>query len=162
MIFVTVGTHEQPFDRLIRAVDNLAKENVINEKIFIQTGYSNYEPLYCEWSKFIAYDKMKQFMSKSSVVITHGGPSSFIEAMALGKVPVVVPRLAEYGEHINNHQIDFVRFINEHQGGIVPVFNMKDLAFAITEAREKNKQGNIYIRHNEECCKELEVIINTI
>ena len=29
MIFVTVGTHEQPFNRLIKAVDDLKKDGII-------------------------------------------------------------------------------------------------------------------------------------
>ena len=40
MIFVTVGTHEQPFNRLVKAVDELKKDGVIVEKVIIQTGYS--------------------------------------------------------------------------------------------------------------------------
>ena len=47
MIFVTVGTHEQQFDRLIKEVDRLKKENLIQDEVFIQTGYSNYIPKYC-------------------------------------------------------------------------------------------------------------------
>ncbi|HEV1534200.1 TPA: multidrug MFS transporter, partial [Streptococcus pneumoniae] len=49
MIFVTVGTHEQQFDRLIKEVDYLKKENLIQDEVFIQIGYSSYIPKYCEW-----------------------------------------------------------------------------------------------------------------
>lgn len=52
MIFVTVGTHEQPFNRLIQKVDELKKDGVITEDVIIQTGFSTYEPKYCQWSKF--------------------------------------------------------------------------------------------------------------
>ena len=58
MIFVTVGTHEQAFDRLIKEVDRLKKEKIITEDVFIQTGYSTYQPEYCEWSKFVKFDEM--------------------------------------------------------------------------------------------------------
>ena len=51
MIFVTVGTHEQPFNRLIEGVDILKKDNIIQEPVVIQTGYSTYEPKYCTWGK---------------------------------------------------------------------------------------------------------------
>ena len=40
MIFVTVGTHEQPFDRLIRKVDELKENGIIQEDVIIQTGFS--------------------------------------------------------------------------------------------------------------------------
>lgn len=58
MIFVTVGTHEQPFNRLIQKVDELKKDGVITEDVIIQTGFSTYEPKYCQWSKLIPYQKM--------------------------------------------------------------------------------------------------------
>lgn len=40
MIFVTVGTHEQQFDRLVRCVDRLKAEGKITEEVMIQTGFS--------------------------------------------------------------------------------------------------------------------------
>lgn len=55
MIFVTVGTHEQPFNRLIKKIDELKKDGIINEDVIIQTGFSTYEPKYCQWSKLIPY-----------------------------------------------------------------------------------------------------------
>ena len=58
MIFVTVGTHEQPFNRLIQKVDELKKEGVITENVIIQTGFSTYKPKYCQWSKLIPYQQM--------------------------------------------------------------------------------------------------------
>lgn len=58
MIFVTVGTHEQPFNRLIQKVDELKEEGVITENVIIQTGFSTYEPKYCQWSKLIPYQQM--------------------------------------------------------------------------------------------------------
>lgn len=58
MIFVTVGTHEQPFNRLIQKVDELKKDGVITEDVIIQTGFSTYEPKYCQWSKLIPYQQM--------------------------------------------------------------------------------------------------------
>ena len=39
MIFVTVGTHEQPFNRLIQKIDELKKDGIINEDVIIQTGF---------------------------------------------------------------------------------------------------------------------------
>lgn len=38
MIFVTVGTHEQPFNRLIQEVDRLKRENIIKDEVQMQTG----------------------------------------------------------------------------------------------------------------------------
>ena len=51
MIFVTVGTHEQQFNRLVQMIDELKRDGVIQEEVLIQTGYSTYEPKYCEWQQ---------------------------------------------------------------------------------------------------------------
>lgn len=48
MIFVTVGTHEQPFNRLVKKMDELKKEGIITEEVIIQTGFSTYKPQYCQ------------------------------------------------------------------------------------------------------------------
>ena len=73
MIFVTVGTHEQPFDRLVECIDNLKRDRLITEKVVIQTGYSMYEPKYCTWNKFYSYQQMIKFVEEARIVITHGG-----------------------------------------------------------------------------------------
>ena len=158
MIFVTVGTHEQQFDRLVRAVDELRADETIREPVFVQTGYCTFEPNHCEHSKFVPFKRMKEMMAQADVVITHGGPSSFIEAMAAGKVPVVVPRRSDLAEHVNDHQADFVRIVAERQGGIVPVYDMTDLPQAIELARELSR-GVEFRSHNVEFCEELRRLI---
>lgn len=125
MIFVTVGTHEQQFNRLIESVDNLKKDNVIKENVFIQTGFSNYIPKYCEWNKLLPYCEMIKRVEEARIIITHGGPSSMIMPLQIGKVPIVVPRQRKYGEHVNDHQIEFARTIAERMGMIIVV---EDLA----------------------------------
>lgn len=92
MIFVTVGTHEQPFNRLIQKIDELKKDGIINEDVIIQTGFSTYEPKYCQWSKLIPYQQMVKNVADARIVITHGGPASFIMPLQIGKTPIVVPR----------------------------------------------------------------------
>ena len=111
MIFVTVGTHEQQFNRLIREVDRLKKANIIEEDVFIQRGYSDYVPQYCAWEKMMDYENMQAKINAARLVITHGGPASLMEVMATGKIPIVVPRQHGYNEHVDDHQVDFCRFI---------------------------------------------------
>ena len=162
MIFVTVGTHEQQFDRLIRKVDDLVADGTITEPVFIQTGYCVYEPQHCEWAHFVPAPEMLGRMESADVIVTHGGPSSFIEAIAAGKVPVVVPRRAEYGEHVNDHQVDFVLEVAERKGGIVPVYEVADLAAAIEEARRLAAGGARFESHNAGFCNELEQLIERL
>ena len=121
MIFVTVGTHEQPFNRLVKAVDDLKRDGVITEDVIIQTGFSTYEPKYCHWSKLRPYKQMIENVKNARIVITHGGPASFIMPLQIGKTPIVVPRQHKFNEHINDHQVEFARNVSERMGTIIDV-----------------------------------------
>lgn len=132
MIFVTVGTHEQPFNRLIQKVDELKRDGVIQEEVIIQTGYSTYEPKYCQWSKLIPYQQMVKNVEDARIVITHGGPASFIMPLQIGKIPIVVPRQHQFGEHVNDHQVEFTRNVAERMGTIILVEDINNLGDTIT------------------------------
>lgn len=127
MIFVTVGTHEQPFNRLVKKVDELVSEGAIKEHVVVQTGFSTYEPKNCEWHKMMSFEEMQRCLKGARIVITHGGPSSFIEALQFGKVPIVVPRREEYNEHVNDHQVDFTKLIEDRMNNIIPVYDINQL-----------------------------------
>lgn len=127
MIFVTVGTHEQPFNRLIKKVDELVASGDIKEKVVVQTGFSTYKPKHCEAHKMMSFDEMQQALKDARIVITHGGPSSFIEALQFGKVPIVVPRQEKYHEHVNDHQVDFTKLIEDRMNNIIPVYDINQL-----------------------------------
>ncbi|WP_370831248.1 glycosyltransferase [Clostridium sp.] len=115
MIFVTVGTHEQGMDRLFIELDRLIEEGVITEKVFAQIGYTNYEPKNFEYKKLIGYDEMDNLVSKSDIIITHGGPGSIFHPLQYGKIPIVVPRNPKYNEHVDNHQILFTKRLEEEK-----------------------------------------------
>ncbi|MCI6236846.1 MAG: multidrug MFS transporter, partial [Firmicutes bacterium] len=69
MIFVTVGTHEQPFNRLVQKIDDLKRDGVITEDVVIQTGFSTYEPKYCKWQKLFPFQDMGKYVEQASIVI---------------------------------------------------------------------------------------------
>lgn len=131
MIFVTVGTHEQPFNRLIEYIDNLKRDGIITEEVIMQTGYSTYEPKYCEWSKLLPYKEMQKNVADARIVITHGGPASFIMPLQIGKTPIVVPRQKQFNEHVNDHQVDFTKAVAERMGTIIPVNEINELRESI-------------------------------
>lgn len=132
MIFVTVGTHEQQFNRLVQKIDELKRDGVIQEEVLIQTGYSTYEPKYCEWQQWVPYPKMIENVDKARIVITHGGPSSFIMPLQVGKTPIVVPRQAKFEEHVNDHQVKFCNAVADRYGSIFVVEDIEKLGEAIT------------------------------
>ena len=132
MIFVTVGTHEQQFDRLIEYMDARKADGSIDEEVVIQTGYSTFEPKHCRWQKLFPYPEMVSLVAQARIVITHGGPSSFIMPLQVGKTPIVVPRQEKYGEHVNDHQLNFALEVEKRQKNILVVENIADLADTIT------------------------------
>lgn len=149
MIFVTVGTHEQQFNRLIRKIDELKRDGEIKEDIFIQSGYSTYTPQYCEWKILLPYKEVQEKIEKAHIVITHGGPSSFISVLQKEKIPVVVPRKAEYEEHINNHQAEFARKVYTYQKNIILVEDVEDIGdviknydYLVSKMHKKVKSNN--------------------
>lgn len=136
MIFVTVGTHEQQFNRLIEEVDNLKKNGVITDEVFMQIGYSTYEPKYCQWKKLLSYNEMNNMYEQADIIITHGGPASFMKALELKKIPIVVPRQEKYGEHINDHQVEFAELVEKRFTNIIAIYEIKCLKQTLSNYRE--------------------------
>lgn len=129
MIFVTVGTHEQSFNRLVEYMDKWAENH--DEEVIIQTGFSTYEPKFATWQKLYPFQQMNRNMSDARIIITHGGPSSFITPLQKGKIPIVVPRRKDFDEHVNDHQLTFCRMIDERMKNIILVEDEHDLCDVI-------------------------------
>ena len=161
MIFVTVGTHEQPFNRLIKYIDLLKKDGVISEEVIMQIGFSTYRPKYCKWSSLIPYKEMISNIEKARIVITHGGPASFIMSLQIGKIPIVVPRRVEFDEHVNNHQVDFVQSVSERKGNIIHVYDINELEDVILNYQEIiNDMNSTLNSNNANFNKKLDLIVN--
>ena len=161
MIFVTVGTHEQQFNRLVACVDNLKKDGVIQEEVIIQTGFSTYEPQFCKYSKLFPYQKMIEFVRDAHIVITHGGPSSFIMPLQEGKIPIVVPRQKQFEEHVNDHQLEFVKKISE-SGNIIPVYDISKLSDVLKRYDSMTEKGCRIFSNNEHFNQQLAKIVDDL
>ncbi len=158
MIFTTVGTHEQQFNRLVKYMDQWAYEH--EEKVFLQTGYSTYEPRWCEWKKTVSHDEVKKSILTSRIVITHGGPSSFLLPLQYGKIPIVVPRKKDYGEHVNDHQVLFCEQVAAKWKSIIVVNDIEMLGHIIEHYDEISSEMICnYSSNNNYFCAELEKII---
>jgi UDP-N-acetylglucosamine transferase subunit ALG13 len=139
MIFVTVGTHEDPFDRLVEAIDRLKGEGRIRREVFMQTGYSTYRPRFCQYKDFIPFREMTERMEAAEIVITHGGTGSIMLVLYHNKIPIVVPRQKKYREHIDDHQVLFCRTM-EKKGKIIPVYETSELETVIANYHQNVQQ----------------------
>ena len=163
MIFVTVGTHEQPFNRLIEYIDNLKRDGIIVEEVIMQTGFSTYEPKHCKWSKLLPYKEMVKNVAKARIVITHGGPASFIMPLQIGKTPIVVPRQKQFNEHVNDHQVDFAKAVAERMGTIILVEEINELRNIIANYDEiVAKMPSGMKSNNENFNNQLEQLVNEL
>jgi UDP-N-acetylglucosamine transferase subunit ALG13 len=113
MILFTIGTNEQPFDRLIRA----ARELEGDEHLLVQHGSSLEPHGRGEWVDFLSFDELAERARGARVVVCHAGVGSIMLARRCGHRPVVVPRRHHLGEAVDDHQLFLARRLA--QSGIV-------------------------------------------
>ena len=139
MIVVALGTHPQPMDRLLQELDRLVDRSRLSGPILVQTAAIRYRPRHARVLGVVDSRQLEDLMSSATTVIVHGGPGLIFQALALGHRPVVVPRLPEFGEHVDDHQVRFTRWLRERKP-IVCVLQIRDLGSAIlTAGRQKGE-----------------------
>ena len=140
MIFITLGSQKFQFNRLLIEIDRLVEEKKINEEVFAQIGYSDYKPKNYEFKELLDRDEFAEIMSRCNKVITHGGTGAIVGAVKRGKKVIAVPRLAKYGEHVDDHQLQ-----------IIEQFTEMNFILGVKEVDEiENKLMNL----DEECFKD--------
>jgi UDP-N-acetylglucosamine transferase subunit ALG13 len=105
MIFVTVGGSELPFDRLLREIERITVE----DEVLVQHGPSQIKPRNASCVPFMHFAELERTVASARVVITHAGAGSILLSLMNGKRPIVVPRIARYGEVVDDHQEHFAQ-----------------------------------------------------
>ena len=113
MIFITLGSQKFQFNRILKEVDKLIEDGVITDTVFAQIGNSDYEPENYSFKRFLNREEFAQKQSECDIVITHGGTGAIIGALKKGKKVIAVPRLAEFGEHVDDHQLQLLHQFDE-------------------------------------------------
>jgi Uncharacterized conserved protein len=104
MIFVTSGSM-LAFDRLFRVIDHAVESGIIKDEVFGQIGEGKYEPKHYPFTRFLDKSEYDKYVSSANLVIAHAGIGVIMQALASHTPILVMPRQAELGEHVNNHQI---------------------------------------------------------
>jgi UDP-N-acetylglucosamine transferase subunit ALG13 len=133
LIFVSVGTLEKPFNRLLEGMDNVADK--VNEVILVQTGHSTYVPKKCNFFKFCSYEEMLTHIDAASIVISHSGFGIIGNSIRLKKPMILVPREIKYGEAIDK-QYELAQYMASQNKSILCVRDVNQLAEAIEEIRK--------------------------
>jgi len=133
MIFLTVGT-QFPFDRLVRAVDNIFDQDLIDEEVFAQIGETSYKPRNFESVASLEKKVFDERFKRASSVISHAGVGTITMALKNHKPLLVMPRMKRYKEHVNDHQVATAKKFEE-LGHILAVYDVKELPDGIRKLK---------------------------
>ena len=138
MIFVTIGLHYQGFNRLIKAVDELALK--IDEEVIAQIGSTKYTPKNIEYFREKNIEEVDEYFKDARIIISHAGIGSIITALKYEKPLIVVPRFKKYNEHTSNHQLEVAKAL-ENEGKASVVYETEDIQKAIKQLKKVNLTG---------------------
>lgn len=110
-VVVTLGTDHHPFTRLVEWVDRWARDHP-EHACLIQHGTAP-APTHAEGYAVLDPADIPELMARAGVVVGHAGPGTILDARGAGRLPVVVPRLAAFGEVVDDHQVTFGRWMAE-------------------------------------------------
>ncbi|MCU1353569.1 MAG: hypothetical protein JWM05_2778 [Acidimicrobiales bacterium] len=110
-VVVSVGTDHHPFDRLVHWVDEWAERHP-GVEVLVQHGTSR-PPTHASGRDYLPFDQLRAALGGAVVVVSHGGPATIMDARAVGRLPIVVPRDPARGEHVDGHQQRFSRWMGE-------------------------------------------------
>ena len=119
MIFATVGNDFRPFDRLIKKVDEIAP--ALPEETLIQKGVSTYCPQHSRSFDFVPMETAADNLRKARLVISHGGIGTILLCKAYGTPLIIVPRRKTFQEHMNDHQVEIARMLEERKDRFIHV-----------------------------------------
>lgn len=132
MILVMLGTQNNSFHRLLEEIDKLINDGLIKEDVVVQEGYTKYESTNMKIFDFISSDELDKLEQQADCIITHGGVGSIISSIEKDKKVIAVPRLKQYGEHVNDHQLDIVQSFDK-LGYIIGITDISQLGDALQQ-----------------------------
>lgn len=133
MIFITVGT-QFGFDRLIEAIDKAVSSGLIAEEIFAQIGLGDYKPKNFKYVDMLDKQQFEDKISQADAIISHAGVGSIITALEKSKPMLVMPRLKQYGELVNDHQSATARKFEE-LGHVLAAYDVGQLPEKIKQLK---------------------------
>lgn len=108
MIFVTLGTQDKKFDRLLYAIEKQIKNNIIKDKVIVQAGHTKFKSDYMQIFDLVDSVSFNKYIDECDLLITHGGVGSIISGLKKNKKVIAAARLKKYKEHTNDHQIQII------------------------------------------------------
>jgi UDP-N-acetylglucosamine transferase subunit ALG13 len=156
MIFVTIGSAVKgiEFTRLIKKMDEAAGR--LNEEVVMQIGTVPYEPQNARYFRYASYQENLSYFQKASLIVGHCGIGTILNALRFRKPFIGVPRKSQYGEHVDDHQIEIAQRL-EGKELIEIVYDVENLESSVKEIL---KRGEKVVK--EETSSERDTLIQTI
>lgn len=142
MIFVTLGTQDKPFKRLCDYLENCD----IDDEIIVQSGFTDYSSNKLKIYKYIDKESFEKYINEADYVICHAGVGTIVNCLKSNKKVLAVPRLAKYGEHQNNHQLEIAN-VYKQKGYILVMNDGEDFNLKLEEL--KKFEPNTFVSNNE-------------
>lgn len=117
-VFVSVGTDHHPFDRLMDWVENWVAADHSGAVVTVQRGSSR-SPVGTRGSNLMSHEELLGHMRAADAVVLQGGPGGVIDSLRCGRRPIVVPRVARLGEHVDDHQVAFARHLGRRGSALL-------------------------------------------
>lgn len=134
MIFVTLGTQDKDFSRLLKAIDREIEKGTIKEKVIVQAGHTKYESPNMEIFDLIPTDEFNEIIENCDLLITHGGVGNILSAIKKNKPVIAAARLKKFKEHTNDHQKQIIGEFSK-QGYILELKDFGKLGKMIEKAK---------------------------
>jgi UDP-N-acetylglucosamine transferase subunit ALG13 len=107
-IVVTVGSLGFSFSRLVERLRGVIPADA---EVLLQLGVDAPGTVWpgARIEGKMPPDELSEEMASADVVIAHSGIGSALAALDAGRMPVLVPRLKRFGEHVDDHQGQIAR-----------------------------------------------------
>ena len=134
LILITLGTNDKSFVRLLNEVQKLIDQGKITDRVVVQAGVTEFKSSTMEIFDPIPFSQFDDLINQCDLLITHGGVGSITTGLKKGKTVIAVPRLAQYGEHVNDHQLQIIDNFDK-AGYIIGLADVSQLEEALVTAK---------------------------
>ena len=159
MIFVTLGTQDKPFKRLLKAVERQIILGNITEEVIVQSGCTDYKSDKMKIINYMDGEEFNKNLKAARVIITHAGVGTIIKALEENKKVIAAARKSVFGEHVNNHQEQILDYF-EIKGYILALRRFRKLNEVLDKIDGFTPQK--FSSNNQVFCKYLEEEIENI
>jgi UDP-N-acetylglucosamine transferase subunit ALG13 len=125
-IVVSLGTSARyGYRRLVERLASIVPPTV---EVLWQTGCTDVTGLGIDARPSVPAAELHAAMADANVVVAHAGAGLSLTALDLGRIPVLAPRRAELGEHVDDHQWQIATAL--HERGLAVVRDASSLTWA--------------------------------